>query len=338
MVSVIIPVYNEIKYLYTCVESVLNQTYQDIEVILVDDGSTNKAARDCDALAKKDSRLKVIHQENQGLSAARMNGFEISTGEWVMFVDNDDKISRDMIRVLLSYEDDAIDIIAGWKSTEEKDVKDSFPELVDHMVLLGTECCDKLEDPEIKWTPLWGKLYRRDFLEKIDLRQFQKICPTIFFEDILMNPILSYSARKICIVKDYFYYYRVLEESLCHAHLLGPFYYEQIDGGDRICSFLKEKQISHYFSKRVAGYIKDIIRLYCLIDYDQKIDDNQKIQYVNKILKMYRKWINEYLKNGADSTAMKILVWVFPCCKNVWKKMANKFFFSKNNKHIMQSE
>lgn len=338
MVSVIIPVYNEIKYLYTCVESVLNQTYQDIEVILVDDGSTNKAARDCDALAKKDSRLKVIHQENQGLSAARMNGFEISTGEWVMFVDNDDKISRDMIRVLLSYEDDAIDIIAGWKSTEEKDVKDSFPELVDHMVLLGTECCDKLEDPEIKWTPLWGKLYRRDFLEKIDLRQFQKICPTIFFEDILMNPILSYSARKICIVKDYFYYYRVLEESLCHAHLLGPFYYEQIDGGDQICSFLKEKQMVHYYAYRVAGYMKDILRLYCLIDYDQNIDDDQKKQYTTKILGMYGKWRKEYLRNGTDNFVMKLLVRVFPYCKKIWKMLANKFFFSKNNKAIMQME
>lgn len=338
MVSVIIPVYNEIQYLYTCVESVLSQTYQDIEVILVDDGSTNKAAKDSDILAEKDKRVKVIHQENQGLSAARINGFEISTGDWIMFVDNDDKISKDMIRVLLSYEEETMDIITGWKSSEADDIKDSLPELPDHMVLSGRECCDRLNDSEIKWTPLWGKIYRRTFLEKIDLRQFQKKCPTIFMEDVLMNPVLAYFARKICIVKEYFYFYRVLEDSICHAHLLGPFYYEQIDGGDCVCSFLKEKQVTHYYSFRVAGYMRNILRLYCLIDYDRNIGNEQKQQYIAKIMSMYHKWKKEYLKNGDDSWAMKILICVFPCCKRIWKKLANKLYFSKNNKKIMQIE
>lgn len=335
MVSVIIPVYNEIRYLVDCVESVLNQSFCDIEVILVDDGSTNRAARDCDAFAEKDKRVKVIHQNNQGLSSARMTGVEVSTGEWIMFLDDDDKISADTIRVLLSYEDEYIDIIAGWKSSDETDLKDHCLTLPDSFLLSGIECCDRLADPKVNWTPLWGKLYRREFLKKINLRRFQKICPTIFLEDVLMNPILAYFARRVCIVKEYLYFYRVIDDSLSHAHLLGPFYYEQIDGGDFICSFLKEKQITHYFSFRVAGYIKDIIRLYCLIGYDKNLDVNQKEQYVYKILKMYRKWIKVYMKDGDDSLGMKILIWLFPHCKYFWKKVANKFYFSKNNKVIM---
>lgn len=237
MVSVIIPVYNEIRFLHDCIESILNQTYRDIEIILVDDGSTNRAATDCDLFAERDNRVKVIHQDNQGLSSARINGYELASGDWIMFVDDDDMISEDTIRVLLSYAEEQIDIIAGWMNSDEKEIKKDFTILPESMILSGAECCDRLADCEIKWTPLWGKLYRKEFLERIDLRQFQKICPTIYFEDMMMNPILAYHAERICIVKDYFYFYRILEESLSHTRLLGPYYYEQIDGGNEICSF-----------------------------------------------------------------------------------------------------
>ena len=249
MVSVIIPVYNEVKYLEECVNSVINQTFSDIEVILVDDGSTNHAGKLCDEFAERDKRIKVIHQNNQGLSAARMNGYEISTGEWIMFMDDDDMISYDMIRVLLSYSDEQIDIIAGWKNEDYKLIKQRFDTKPKYLVLPGTECCDRLVEPEIDWTPLWGKLYRKTFLEKLDLRMFQKRYPTIFFEDMMMNPILAFFARKVCIVQDYFYYYRVLENSLCHARILGPYYYEQIGGGDEICEFLKEKKVDKFTLK-----------------------------------------------------------------------------------------
>lgn len=338
MVSVIIPVYNETEYLAECVNSVKNQTFSDIEIILVDDGSTNNAGSMCDQLAARDQRVKVIHQNNQGLSAARVNGYEASKGEWVMFMDDDDKISHDMIRVLLSYADDQIDIIAGWKNEDEGMIKQEFRENPGKIVLMGPDCCDRLADPEIGWTPLWGKLYRRDFLENLDLRMFQTNYPTIFFEDMMMNPILAFHARKVCIVQDYFYYYRVLDSSLCHARLLGPYYYEQIGGGDEICEFLKKNDLNNYFSYKVALYVKDLLRVYCLMDYDKKTDERNKALYKAQLLIMYHKWKKEYWKNGADGYGMKIIVRMFPYCKGVWKKLANKFYFSKNNKNIMQNK
>lgn len=94
-VSVIVPVYNVEKYLHQCVDSVLGQTYQDLEVILVDDGSTDGCPAICDKYARMDSRVRVIHQENGGLSAARNTGIEHITGEYVMFLDSDDYWMQD---------------------------------------------------------------------------------------------------------------------------------------------------------------------------------------------------------------------------------------------------
>ena len=335
MVSVIIPVYNEINYLEECVNSIVKQTYANIEIILVDDGSTNSAGQLCDRIAEKDGRIKVIHQQNQGLSAARMNGYDASSGEWVMFVDDDDRVSTDMVRILLSYVDDEIDIIAGWMNEDASLIKEKFDENPQYFVLPGSDCCDRLADKKISWTPLWGKLYRREFLDKLDLRMFQERYPTIFFEDMMMNPVLSFYARKVCIVQEYFYYYRVLESSLCHARLLGPYYYEQIGGGNDICEFLKEKKVDNYYSYRVSIYVKDLLRVYCLMDYDNKTDAREKALYKAQLLIMYHKWKKEYWKYGTDGYGMKILVRLFPYCKEGWKKLANKFYFSKNNKNIM---
>lgn len=99
-ISVIVPVYNVEQYLERCVESIINQTYKNLEIILVDDGSTDSSGKLCDELAKKDDRIKVIHKENGGLSDARNRGEEISTGDYVIFIDSDDYIHLEMISSL----------------------------------------------------------------------------------------------------------------------------------------------------------------------------------------------------------------------------------------------
>lgn len=100
MISVIIPVYNVEEYLERCVNSVLKQTYNDLEIILVDDGSTDNSGKICDELKNKDDRIIVIHKENQGLSASRNIGIEKATGEYITFVDSDDYILEDMYETL----------------------------------------------------------------------------------------------------------------------------------------------------------------------------------------------------------------------------------------------
>ena len=110
-ISVIIPVYKVEKYLKRCVESVVNQTYKNIEIILVNDGSPDKCGEICDKYARIDSRIKVIHKENGGLSSARNAGLDIASGDYIMFVDSDDWISEVSLEKLYDYIEADYDII-----------------------------------------------------------------------------------------------------------------------------------------------------------------------------------------------------------------------------------
>ena len=101
-VSIVVPIYNVEKYLEQCIDSIINQTLKDIEIILVDDGSPDNCPQICDDYAKKDSRIKVVHKKNGGLSSARNAGIEVATGDYIGFVDSDDYIELDMYEKMYS--------------------------------------------------------------------------------------------------------------------------------------------------------------------------------------------------------------------------------------------
>lgn len=113
LVTVIVPVYNTSKYLQRCVESIINQTYKKVEIILVDDGSTDHSSLMCDQFAEDDERIKVIHKVNGGLSTSRNRGLDEATGEWIIFVDSDDWISLNTIEFCVNciQEDSSLDIV-----------------------------------------------------------------------------------------------------------------------------------------------------------------------------------------------------------------------------------
>ena len=97
LISVIVPVYNVEKYLNRCVESIMNQTYKNLQIILIDDGSNDRSGKICDEYAEKDKRIEVIHKENAGVSAARNKGLDKAKGEWITFVDADDWIEKTFV-------------------------------------------------------------------------------------------------------------------------------------------------------------------------------------------------------------------------------------------------
>ena len=102
LISVIVPIYNVEKYLDKCVDSIINQTYKNLEIILVDDGSPDNCPKMCDDYAKKDSRIKVVHKENGGLSDARNAGMKVATGEYVSFIDSDDWIDLETFSISMA--------------------------------------------------------------------------------------------------------------------------------------------------------------------------------------------------------------------------------------------
>ena len=102
LISVIIPVYNVEKYIRECLDSIVNQTYKNLQIILVDDGSTDNSGKICDEFAKKDSRITVVHQENQGAGAAKNTGLELIEGEYFSIIDSDDYIDLSMYEKMVS--------------------------------------------------------------------------------------------------------------------------------------------------------------------------------------------------------------------------------------------
>ena len=155
MVSIIIPVYNGEKFISRCVDSVLSQTYSDFELILVNDGSKDNSGKLCDAYAQKDPRIRVIHQENGGVSRARNRGLDAAKGDVISFVDIDDYIAPQMLEVALKYLTDAdicmFDAVTVWENGSmdadtipllETDILLSKPELTPERLLqmAGSAC------------------------------------------------------------------------------------------------------------------------------------------------------------------------------------------------------
>lgn len=128
-VSIVVPIYNVEKYLPACIESILDQAHKNLEIILVDDGSTDDSGKICDKYAKKDSRIKVVHQKNRGQSAARNVGITKATGEYISFIDGDDEIKPEFIEKLLSaYDADASLAVCGihYKRLRQKNADDVY--------------------------------------------------------------------------------------------------------------------------------------------------------------------------------------------------------------------
>ena len=200
-VSVIIPVYKVEKYLKRCLESIVNQTYKNIEIILVNDGSPDKCGEICDAYARIDSRIKVIHKENGGLSSARNAALDIVSGEYIMFVDSDDWISEDSLEQLYEYIDADYDII----NFKFSFVKENSKELVEmhNDIKDGYECdlisyIDKLFMGELSFF-IWNKLYKKDLFNEVRFPEGRN------YEDLATIYKLYFNAKNI-IVTDYTLY------------------------------------------------------------------------------------------------------------------------------------
>ena len=162
LISVIVPIYNVEDYLNRCVDSIINQTYKNLEIILVDDGSPDNCPQMCDDYAKKDSRIRVVHKENGGLSDARNAGMKVATGEYVSFIDSDDYISLDFYETLLeTIVDNDSDIVECGVVKFYED--NNFDEYNDDLKVTNYETVDALDGLIIE-NPfkqhVWNKLYK----------------------------------------------------------------------------------------------------------------------------------------------------------------------------------
>ncbi len=211
-ITVIIPAYNIEAYLGKCLEGVLAQTCRELEIILVDDGSTDGTGAVCDAFAARDERIRVIHQSNGGLSRARNAALETANGDWIAFVDGDDLIPPEACEKLLSCgEKTGADLVIGQRIKFTGNSPAPAPAEKKEPELLKAE--EALLRIFYRRLPCyaWGKLYRRRLFDNLRFPE------GMIFEDTWLVPDLVSRAEKIAVIPDVVYLYRQTENSIVHA-------------------------------------------------------------------------------------------------------------------------
>lgn len=213
-ISVIVPVYRVEKYLPACIDSILNQTFTDFELILVDDGSPDRCPEICDETAKRDARVRVIHQANAGLSAARNAGIEAAHGAWLSFVDSDDYIAPDFLETLhdAAVRAGADCALCGVQLTDEAGQKIGQPLSVADGVRTGRSILETLcRAPEIPYQVAWNKLYRRDVFQPL------RYPVGMQNEDTYLAAELFDTVQTVICVSKPMYFYRQRADSIMHT-------------------------------------------------------------------------------------------------------------------------
>ena len=217
LISVIVPVYNIESYISKCVESLCSQTYTNLEIILVDDGSSDSSSFICDAYAKQDERIMVIHKENDGLSEARNAGLKCAHGQYLMFIDGDDYVDHTMIEKMYEtlVQDDSDMVLCNYEYVDEygnlitKEMEEIFEDNKDKIVISEDEYWQNYYDYNCSYYVIsCNKLYKRKIFQNI---QFPK--GKIHEDEYVFHQILR-ECNRISCMRNQFYKYVQRENSI----------------------------------------------------------------------------------------------------------------------------
>jgi len=215
--SIIVPVYNAGKYLKTCVDSILKQTFQDFELLLIDDGSMDSSSFICDEYGEQDARVVVVHKRNGGVASARNKGMEIAKGDLIAFVDADDMIDPDMYKVLIDALDrTGADAAACTFSIKPKDGGVWHDNISKLFVFEGTEEIYQSmtrKEQSIEGY-IWNKVYKRNILENVRFRtEIAMVSDAVYSWEIFKN------VKKVCYIDLPMYQYRITPTGItCGSH------------------------------------------------------------------------------------------------------------------------
>lgn len=270
LISVIVPVFNTKEYLEKCIDSILNQTYKNIEIILVDDGSSDGSDKVCDSYCKKDQRVKAIHKKNGGLSDARNVGINEARGTYISFIDSDDYIENNMYEYLLSnMTSNNTDIgICGWYLVNGKEVKKS--KFVREDAILDREqCIDELLSNNSFDNFMCNKIFKKSLFENIEFPVGRKL------EDLATLYKVIDNANKIFVSSKPFYYYVMRDDSITstlNKKIDVNVFNEYIIRKDNLLKEypkLKKKILSNYFTACRMNLINSINSSERNIDFEK---------------------------------------------------------------------
>ena len=241
LISVIVPVYNVESYLYRCVDSIRNQTYQNLEIILVDDGSPDRCPEICEELRSVDSRIKVVHKINGGLGFARNSGLDVATGEYVTFIDSDDWIGEDHIENLYreAVRAGADAVIGAYTSVA------SDGTACQHHIKLGPGIYQDEQIREKILLPLIGA----DVNDANDVQLESSSCMNLYRRDVIENNKLRIPSEKVAVSEDSFFNVDFFGIAKCVAVMdeMGYFYFENMSSISRTYDSGRLDRIARYY-------------------------------------------------------------------------------------------
>lgn len=281
--SLILPVYNVEKYISKCLDSIIEQTFSDFEVILVDDGSKDKSFQVCASYAQKDSRIKVIRKENEGVSAARNKGIEAATGEWVVFVDPDDWLSTDCLEkceaMIQKYNVDAICYnavkVIEADNNSEKEMKKITPDqyaieksnMHELLYALAASNYRKTFYAGEMIRAVWGKALKTDIINNHKIRFDTKLTHG---EDCVFLMEYFSKCRNCLLMNQYLYYYNIRQGS---AVTSGP---KNMDDLYKYQFMQIYHNLSEYTSEKDCETVLDVCKLGCVKNYIRGMNKSEK--------------------------------------------------------------
>lgn len=281
-ISVVIPVYNVGCYLVESLQSVLSQTYRHLEIILVDDGSSDNSGEICDIYAKKDNRIRVFHTENRGLSAARNVGIRNATGEFISFVDADDWIEMDMFEnLLLKIEETDADVAVCsfiWEGTSP-----IFEDVIKEGTYIGNEKLEALLEGKIN-SNVWNKVYRRELFENVYFPEGKN------YEDVMIMHRILFMAKKVVVISDPKYHYRIRAESITKTYSASNLL-DYAESHFERCQFYNENAQDLYFERKdemlcyAANGISKVWRWWYGCTSDERRKHSKKIKEMQRFSK-----------------------------------------------------
>lgn len=227
-VTVVVPIYNVESYLNRCVESIVNQTYKNLEILLIDDGSPDNCPQMCDEWAEKDSRIKVIHKQNEGLGMARNTGIDNAAGEYICFIDSDDYMNENLVQKSMSMitENSCDFVVYGFCDvTENEQFLCSYIPSPSKQILTGKDVkklfvkhtfASEYYNSE-KWTlrlSAWNCIYSMNVIKNNNFKFVSE--REIISEDVYSLLTLYPHLKKVGIISDMLYYHRVNSQSITH--------------------------------------------------------------------------------------------------------------------------
>lgn len=258
-ISVIVPVYNVEKYLDRCLKSLFNQTYENIEIILINDGSTDRSGEMCDMYEKEDSRVKVLHQEYNGVADARNKGVAMATGEYIIFLDSDDEADREYVgKLYKTLKENDLDIaqccllrIRNGQPINKLEVKDGVS------IFNGVEMQMKTFDRDRYFcNVVCGKLFKKELFEGLSF-PYGRIN-----EDESLIYRLTFKSKRVGIIDDYLYYYHYNGDSITekkyNIHRLDAFYMLE-----EKFAFYKEQGLEAFANKVANEYFSQMSIVFC---------------------------------------------------------------------------